>query len=58
MNFFFTAQFNYYSLVWMIHSRFNNGKGKYFNETCLQLYSDKTSLYEEVLDEDESVSIH
>ena len=59
MNFSFAAQFNYYSLVWMIYSRFNNSRGKYLHETCPRVtYSDKISLHEELLDEDESDSIH
>ena len=46
MNSFFAEQFNYYPLVWMIHSPFNNNKGKYLHKTCFRLmYSDKTSGY-------------
>ena len=57
-NFFLLAQFNYYPLIWMIHSPFNNSRGKYLHETCLRLiYSNQTSLYEELLDIKESVSI-
>ena len=59
VNFPFAAHFNYFPLVWMIHRRFNNNRGKYLHETYPQLiYSDKTSSYEELLDKDESVSIH
>ena len=56
---FFAAQFSYNPLIWIIHSRFNNNRGKYLPETCLWLiYSDKTSLYEELLNKFESISIH
>ena len=59
VNFLFAAHFNYYPVEWIIHSRFNNNRGKYFNETCPRLaYSDKASSYEELLDKDKSVSIH
>ena len=43
----------------MIHSRFKNNRGKYLHETCPWLtYRDKISSHEELLDKDESVSIH
>ena len=59
VNFPFAAHFNYFPLVWMIHRRFNNNRGKYLHKINPQLiYSDKTSSYEELLDKDESVSIH
>ena len=42
----FNAQFNYCSLIWVLHSRRNNNKIKHLHERCLQLiYSDnKLSL--------------
>ena len=59
MNSFFNAEFNYYSLIWMLHSRKNNNKIKLLNERCLRLiYSDKTSTYENLLEKDNSVSIY
>ena len=59
MNSFFNAQFNYCPLLWMLHSRCNNNKIKHLHERCLRLtYCDKTSSYEELLEKDESVSIH
>lgn len=52
-NFFLAAQCNYYPLVWMIHSRFNNNQGKYLKEIFLWLIS-----YEKLLLKDESVCYH
>ena len=48
----------------MLHSRKNNNKIKHLHERCLQLtysmhaYSDKRSFYENLLEKDNSVSIH
>ena len=59
MSSFFTAQFNYCPLIWMLHSRKNNNKIKHLHERCLRLiYSDKNSSYEKLLEKDGSVSIH
>ena len=59
MNSFFNAQFNNYTLIWMLHSRKNNNKIKHLHERCLRLiYSDKKSSYENLLEKDNSVSIH
>ena len=59
MNAFFNAQFNYYPLNWMLHSRHNNNKIKHLHEKCLHLiHNDKLSSYEEFLEKDGSVSIH
>ena len=59
MNSFFNAQFNYCPLIWMLHSRKNNNKIKHLHERCLRLiYSDKKSSYENLLEKDNSVSIH
>ena len=59
MNSFFDAQFNYCPLIWMLHSRKNNNKIKHLHERCLRLiYSDKKSSYENLLEKDNSVSIH
>ena len=58
-NAFFTSQFNYGPLSRMFHSRKLNNKINRLNERCLRLiYSDRISSYEELLDEDNSVSIH
>lgn len=44
-------------MIYIIH--FNTNIIKYFYERCLRLiYSDKTSLYKELLEKDELVSIH
>ena len=59
MNSFFNAQFNYCPLIWMLHRRKNNNKIKHLHERCLRLiYSDKKSSYENLLEKDNSVSIH
>ena len=42
-----------------LHSRKNNNKIKHLHELCLRLiYSDKKSSYENLLEKDNSVSIH
>ena len=59
MNSFFNAQFNYCPLIWMLHSHKNNNKIKHLHERCLRIiYSDKKSSYENLLEKDNSVSIH
>ena len=59
MNAFFKSQFSYCPLVWMCHSRANNGKINRINERCLRLiYSDKQSSFETLLEKDGSVSVH
>ena len=59
MNPFFNAQFNYCPFIWMLHGRKNNNKIKHLHERCLRLiYSDKKSSYENLLEKDNSVSIH
>ena len=59
MNYFSNAQLNYCSLIWMLHSCCNNNKIKHLHERCLRLiYCDKNSSYEELLEKDQSVSIH
>ena len=59
INSFFNAQFNYCPLIWMLHSRKNNNKIKHLHERCLRLlYNDKKSSYENLLEKDNSVSIH
>ena len=56
----FTSQFNYCSLTWMFLSRkLNNNKISRLHKRCLRLiYSDRISLYDELLDKDNSVPIH
>ena len=59
MNSSFNPQFSYCRLIWMLHSRKNNNKIKHLHERCLRLiYSDKKSSYENLLEKDNSVSIH
>ena len=59
MNSFFNAQFNYCPLILMLHSRETNNKTKHLHVRCLRLiYTDKKSPYENLLEKDNSVSIH
>ena len=59
MNAFFDSQFNYCPLIWMFHSRNLNNKINRLHERCLRvIYNDKTSSFEHLLENDNSVSIH
>ena len=59
MNAFFDSQFNYCPLIWMFHSRNLNNKINRLHEHCLRvIYNDKTSSFEQLLENDNSVSIH
>ena len=59
MNSFFISQFSYCPLVWMCHSRAVNNKINSLHERCLRIvYNDKKSSFEELLEKDNSVSIH
>ena len=59
MNSFFKTQFNYCPLIWMCHSRENNRKIKRLHERCLiTICNDKQSPFNELLEKDDSVSIH
>ena len=59
MNAFFKAQFNYCPVIWMNHSRGLNNKINRLHERCLRIiYNDKRSNFEELLNKDNSVSIH
>ena len=59
MNAFFKAQFNCCSIIWMFHSRCLNNKINRLHERCLRMiYNDKISNFEELLNKDNSVSIH
>ena len=58
MNTLFTSQFNYCLLTWMFHSRRLNNTIKRLHERCLRLiYSDRISLYEELLDRSNFVQV-
>ena len=59
MKAFFTAQFSYCPLIWMLHSRKLNNKINKLHERCLRiLHSDSTSSFEELLEADNSFSVH
>ena len=59
INTFFNAQFNYCSLIWMLHRRQNNNKIRHSHERYLRLiHNDEMSSYEELLEKDGSVSIN
>ena len=59
MNAFFKAQFNYFPIIWMFHSRCLNNKINRLHERCLRMiYNEKISNFEELLNKDNSVSIH
>ena len=50
MNAFFKSQFSYCPLSWMCHSRANSGKINKLHERCLQIYSNKQSSFETLLE--------
>ena len=55
----FDFHFNYCLLVWMCHSRTLNNIINKLHQRCLRLiYTEKTSTFQELLDKDNSVSIH
>ena len=59
MNAFFKAQFNYCPIIWMFHSCSLNNKSNRFHERYLAIsYRDKYSNFEEMLNKDNSLSVH
>ena len=59
MNAFSNSQFNYCPVIWMYHRRALNNKINRPHERCLRIiYSDRTSTFKELLEKDNSVSIH
>ena len=59
MNTFFNSQFNYCPVIWICHSRPLNNKINRLHEQCLRIiYNDKTSTFKELLEKENSVSIH
>ena len=59
MKTFITSQFNYAPLTWMFHSRTLNNKINRIHERALRLvYEDENLTFQELLDLDESMSIH
>ena len=58
MNAFFNSQFSYCPLIWMFHSRLINNKINWLHERCLRIvYSDNQSTFEEILENDNTVSV-
>ena len=59
MNACFRSQVNYCTLIWMCYNRSLNRKMNRSHERCLRvIYSDKKSSFDDLLDKNESVSIH
>ena len=59
MNAFFNSQFSYCPLIWMFCSRLINNKINRLHERCLRIvYSDKQSTFDELLEKDNTVSVH
>ena len=59
MKSFVTSQFSYCPLIWMFHSRRLNNKINSIHERTLRItYQDNTSTFQELLNKDNSVSIH
>ena len=59
MNAFITSQFSYCPLVWMFCSRTLNDKINHIHKRALRLvYSDYTSSFDELLKNDNAVTIH
>ena len=56
---FFNSKLNYCPLIWMFHSRIINNKTNRLHERCLRLlYGDKSSSFENLLEQDKSITIH
>ena len=59
MKAFIESQFGYCSLVWMFHSRSLKNEINRIHERALRItYNDKSSNFQELLDKDNSVTIH
>ena len=59
MKSFITSQFGYCPLIWMFHSRGLNNKINSIHERALRItYGDKTSTFQQLLEKDNSASIH
>ena len=59
MESFITSQFGYCPLIWIFHSRGLNNKINSIHERALRItYGDKTSTFQQLLEKDNSVSIH
>ena len=58
LNSFFNSQFSYCPLIWMFYSRIMNNEINWLRERRMWLiYKDKTSSFEELLEQDKSVLI-
>ena len=56
---FLTAQYSYFPLIWMLHSRKLINEINKLHEHCLRIFcSDNTSSFEELLKIDNFVSVH
>ena len=56
---FVESQFKYCPLTWMFHSRKSNNKINRIHERALRIvYDDYTSSFEELLNKEESFSVH
>ena len=58
MSAFFKSQFSYSPLTWMMDSRKLNNKINRLHERCLRVTYDGLSSFEELLERDNSVSVH
>ena len=59
MNAFFRSYLSYCPIAWMCHSRNLNNKISKLHERCLRIaYNDKLSSFQNLLDQDRSVSLH
>ena len=59
MKAFITSQFGYCPLVWMFHSRAINNRINKLHERSLRIvYKDRNSTFEDLLEKDNSVTIH
>ena len=59
MKAFVESQFGYCPLIWMFHSRGLNNKINRMHERALIItYKDKSSTFPQLLENDNSVSIH
>ena len=59
MKAFFMIQFSYFPLIWMFQSTKLNNKISKLHERCLRIvYSDNPASFQELLETDNSVSVH
>ena len=58
MSAFFKSQFSYSPLTWMMDSTKLNNKINRLHERCLRVTYDGLSSFEELLERDNSVSVH